>query len=159
MAAANNPNQTTLSWTPSAEIGGTEIGGTISNYLVERCQGAGCTNFAQIATTPATTFNDTGLRPPPVTAIGYERGYRQPRSLLQCRNSSTPGSSPRRPATFGGGEPAGTDQFDVDRVDKQIGIADYIVQRCQGLDARTLRKSALPRAPATLIGRVAEHDL
>ncbi len=38
-----------------------EIGGTISNYLVERCQGASCTNFAQIGTTAGTTYNDTGL--------------------------------------------------------------------------------------------------
>ena len=38
-----------------------ETGGTINNYLVERCQGAGCTNFAQIGTTAGTTFSDTGL--------------------------------------------------------------------------------------------------
>ena len=45
-----------LSWTPSSETGG-----TVSNYLVERCQGAGCSNFIQIGTTTGTTFNDTGL--------------------------------------------------------------------------------------------------
>jgi chitodextrinase len=30
---------------------------------VERFQGAACSNFAQIAATTATTFNDTGLAP------------------------------------------------------------------------------------------------
>ncbi len=55
-AVMNNPDQTTLSWTASAETGG-----TISNYLVERCQGTGCANFAQIGTTPTTAFNDSGL--------------------------------------------------------------------------------------------------
>ena len=33
----------------------------MTGYLVERCQGAGCTTFAQIATPTGTTYNDTGL--------------------------------------------------------------------------------------------------
>ena len=33
----------------------------VTNYLMERCQGAGCTTFAQIGTTAATTFSNTGL--------------------------------------------------------------------------------------------------
>src|SRR5262249_34559730 len=32
-----------------------------SGYSVERCQGAGCSNFAQVATPSGTSFNDTGL--------------------------------------------------------------------------------------------------
>ncbi len=55
-AVATIPNQSSLSWTAS-----TETGGTISQYLVERCQGSGCTSFVQIGTTAGTTFNDTGL--------------------------------------------------------------------------------------------------
>jgi hypothetical protein len=55
-AAAANPNQANLSWTAS-----TETGGTISNYLVERCQGSGCSNFGQVGTSTTTTFNDTGV--------------------------------------------------------------------------------------------------
>jgi hypothetical protein len=56
VAVAKNPNQASLSWTASSESGG-----TISNYLVERCQGAACTRFVQIGATTGTTFNDTGL--------------------------------------------------------------------------------------------------
>ena len=44
-----------LSW--SASTGGT---GAIS-YLLERCTGASCTSFSQIANQSATTFADTGL--------------------------------------------------------------------------------------------------
>ncbi len=35
----------------------------MTRYLVERCQGAGCNNFAQMGTSPGTTttYNDTGL--------------------------------------------------------------------------------------------------
>ena len=55
-ASAGNPNQVNLTWTAS-----TETGGTISAYLVERCQGIGCTTFSQIGTTTALTFNDTNV--------------------------------------------------------------------------------------------------
>src|SRR6185437_211609 len=48
--------QVSLSWTSS-----TEPGGTISSYLIERCQGSGCTNFAQIDTTPSTVYTDGSL--------------------------------------------------------------------------------------------------
>ena len=33
----------------------------VTGYRVERCQGAGCTTFVQIATPTGTTFGDTGL--------------------------------------------------------------------------------------------------
>ncbi len=55
-ATAGNPNQVNLTWTAS-----TETGGTISGYLVERCQGAGCTTFSQIGTTTVLTYNDTNV--------------------------------------------------------------------------------------------------
>jgi hypothetical protein len=48
--------QINLSWTAA-----TETGGTISQYLVESCQGASCSTFAQVGTSTTTTFNNTGL--------------------------------------------------------------------------------------------------
>jgi Fibronectin type III domain len=56
--AATSTNQVSLSWTAA-----TETGGTIANYLVERCQGAGCTNFAQIGSAANTTYTDTAVSP------------------------------------------------------------------------------------------------
>jgi hypothetical protein len=56
VAASNNPNQASLSWTAA-----TEPGGTISSYLIERCSGAGCSSFAQVGSSTSTTFNDPGL--------------------------------------------------------------------------------------------------
>ena len=35
----------------------------VSGYRVERCQGTGCSTYAQIATPTGTSFNDTGLVP------------------------------------------------------------------------------------------------
>ena len=51
---ASNPNQVNLSWTAS-----TESGGTISAYFIERCQGSGCSNFAQIGTSPSVSYTDS----------------------------------------------------------------------------------------------------
>ena len=48
-------SQINLSWTASTDNVG------VTGYLIERCQGAGCTSFAQIGTPAGTTYNDTGL--------------------------------------------------------------------------------------------------
>src|SRR5207245_1457260 len=48
-ATAGSSTQINVSWTAA-----TETGGTITNYLVERCQGGGCTNFAQVGTSATT---------------------------------------------------------------------------------------------------------
>ena len=57
--------QINLTWTAS-----TETGGTVSSYLVERCVGAGCTNFTQVGTTGTTSYSDSGL------ASGTNYSYR-----------------------------------------------------------------------------------
>ena len=44
-----------LSWNPSTDNVG------VTGYLLERCQGVGCINFTQIATTTGTVYTDTGL--------------------------------------------------------------------------------------------------
>ena len=54
-ATAASSTQINLSWTASTDYVG------VTAYQVQRCQSAGCTNFAQVATPTATTFNDTGL--------------------------------------------------------------------------------------------------
>ena len=57
-ASAAGVTAVNLSWGAA-----TETGGTIAQYLIERCQGAGCSNFAQIGTAsaPTTSFADSGL--------------------------------------------------------------------------------------------------
>src|SRR5207253_654980 len=54
-ASAATDTRINLSWTASTDNVG------VTSYMVERCQGAACSNFAQIATPTATTFNDSGL--------------------------------------------------------------------------------------------------
>jgi uncharacterized repeat protein (TIGR01451 family) len=54
-AAVTSSTQINLTWTASTDNVG------VTGYKVERCQGAACSNFAEIATPTATMFNDTGL--------------------------------------------------------------------------------------------------
>jgi chitodextrinase len=54
-ATALSTTQINLAWTASSD----DVG--VAQYLIERCQGAGCTNFAQIATSAAAGFSETGL--------------------------------------------------------------------------------------------------
>jgi RHS repeat-associated protein len=55
-ATATNAAQINLSWTASTDNVG------VTNYQLERCQGAGCSAFVQIATPVTTVFSDTGLQ-------------------------------------------------------------------------------------------------
>jgi YD repeat-containing protein len=54
-AAAVSSAQINLSWGASSSASG------IGSYRVERCSGAGCTNFLQVATPTTTAYSDTGL--------------------------------------------------------------------------------------------------
>jgi hypothetical protein len=56
-ATAVSGSQINLSWTASTDNVG------VTGYLVERCAGVGCTNFARTLTVPGTTYSDTGLTP------------------------------------------------------------------------------------------------
>ena len=56
-ATAVGSTQINLSWTAATD------NVAVTGYRVERCQGAGCTDFAEIATPTATTYSDTGLAP------------------------------------------------------------------------------------------------
>src|SRR5437016_6196683 len=53
LTAAVSGSQINLSWTASTD------NVAVTGYMVERCQGASCATFAQIATPTITTFSDT----------------------------------------------------------------------------------------------------
>ena len=57
LASAVSSSQINLSWTASTDTGGVNL------YRIERCSGASCANFSEIATVPGnqTTFSNTSL--------------------------------------------------------------------------------------------------
>ena len=62
-ATAVSPSQIDLSW------GAATDNVAVTLYRIERCQGAGCSNFSQIATTASTSYPNSGLSPS--TAYSY----------------------------------------------------------------------------------------
>ena len=66
-AAAARSN---LTWTASTDNVG------VAGYRVERCQGAGCTNFTQVAPRPHDATPTPAWRPRPPTATGSARSTR-----------------------------------------------------------------------------------
>jgi uncharacterized membrane protein len=131
VAAANNPNQTTLTWTAS-----TETGGTIAGYFVERCQGTGCNNFAQIGSTTTTTYNDTGLTAS--TNYSYRVRAEDTNGNFGPYSSvvfvTTPAPIPSLPGDLTATSPSNT-EIDLSwTASTEAGgtVSSYLVQRCQG---------------------------
>src|SRR5262249_27498968 len=54
-ATAAGSSQINLGWGAASDNAG------VTNYLIERCQGSGCSNFSQIDTTNTLTYNNTRL--------------------------------------------------------------------------------------------------
>ena len=54
-ATATSASQINLSWPAATD------NVAVTLYRVERCQGAGCSNFGEIGTTASTSYSDTGL--------------------------------------------------------------------------------------------------
>ena len=78
------------------------------SYRLERCQGAGCTSFAQIATPTAATFNDT-TSPPPTTYTYRVRATDAANNLSPYSTTATATTS----AAAGGFGPVAAYPFDA----------------------------------------------
>jgi fibronectin type 3 domain-containing protein len=92
VATSGSSNRIDLGWTGSTD----DVG--VASYLVERCQGAGCTGFAQIGSTPNAGYADGavgpsttyGYRVRAVDAAGNASGYSNVASATTPTVSVTP---------------------------------------------------------------------
>jgi Fe-S cluster assembly iron-binding protein IscA len=91
-ATANGSSQIDLSWSAATDLLG------ISAYLVERCQGANCSNFTQVASTASPSFNDAGLAAS--TSYSYRVRAEDPANNLGPYSSTAAASTD---ASSGGG--------------------------------------------------------
>ena len=164
-ATAVSSSQINLAWTAPPTTS------AVTGYRVERCQGAGCSNFAQIATPAGTTLqrHRTWRRP---TSYSYrvraQRRRPQPRPLLQHRQRDDARRPTRQPPTAPTGLTADAvelepDQPRLDGVHRQRGVTGYRVERCQGAGCTNFAQIATPtgttfndtdwrRPPATATG-------
>ena len=129
VAIANSPSQIALSWTASTDSLG------IASYLVERCQNAGCLNFAQIGSTASTSYNDT-------TASGSTTySYRVRASdtgnnlgpYSNIASATTPAPTPTAPGNLTANATSSSQiALSWSASTDSLGIASYLIERCQG---------------------------
>jgi chitodextrinase len=110
-ATAAGSSQINLSWGAATDNVG------VTGYRIERCQGAGCTNFAQIATTTGTSFSDTGLTAS--TSYSYQvraadaAGNLGPYSNVASATTQAGTTTPGLVAAYGFEEGSGTTTADA----------------------------------------------
>ena len=131
-ATAASTTQINLSWTASTDNVG------VTGYKVEQCQGASCSNFAQVGTTTgATTYSATGLttntsysyRVRATDAAGNLSSYSNTASATTLADTQAPTAPTNLTATaFSSVQinlswTASTDN---------VGVTGYKVEQCQG---------------------------
>ncbi len=132
-ATAVSSSQINLSWTASTDNVG------VTEYLVERCQGAGCNNFAQIGTTTGTTYNDTGLTAN--TSYSYRvratdaAGNLSPYSNVSSATTQTQDTQPPTAPTNLTATAISGSQINLSWTAStdNVGVTGYLIERCQGV--------------------------
>ncbi len=141
-AAAVSVSQINLNWNASTSCVG------IAHYVVQRCQGAECTTFAQIATPSGTTYNDTGLLPN--TAYSYlVQAVDTAGNTSTVSNTATATTQTPQPPTAPGNltaTAASASQINLSWTasTSNVGLANYIVQRCEGAGCTAFAQIATP---------------
>ena len=141
---AASASQVNLSWTASTS------NGVVANYVVQRCQGSGCTNFAQIAAPAGTSYNDTGLSAN--TSYNYRvQAVDTAGNLSAFSNTSTATTQTAQPPTTPAnltGTATGASQINLSWTasTSNVGLAHYTVQRCQGAGCTNFAQIATPSA-------------
>src|SRR4029077_17634866 len=135
-ATAAGASAINLSWGAA-----TESGGTISQYLIERCQGSGCSSFAQIGTSSTLSFSNTGLAGS--TSYSYRvraqdsLGNTGPYSNVSSATTAAPVLT--APANLTA-TAAGSVQINLAwTAASETGgtISQYLIERCQGSGCST----------------------
>src|SRR5207253_1666833 len=120
-------------------------------YRVERCQGAGCSNFAQIATPTTTTFNDTGLTASTsysyrVRATDRSEERRVWTESWSAMTAAPPDTTPPSAPTSLTAVAASATQINLSRnaSTDDVGVTGYRVERCQSAGCSNFAQIAAP---------------
>ena len=132
-AAATSTTQINLSWGASTDNVG------VTGYQIWRCTGATCTNFAQIATSTAATYSNTGLTASTAyryqvratDAAGNLSGYSTPASATTQSAADT--QAPSVPSSLTAAATS-TTQINLSwgASTDNVGVTGYQIWRCTG---------------------------
>jgi fibronectin type 3 domain-containing protein len=133
-ANAVSAGEVDLSWGASTDNVG------VTGYLVERCQGSGCTNFAQITSVAgsATSYKDTSVsanasysyRVRATDAAGNLSPYSNTASATTSGADTQP---PSQPGTLSANAVSGGEvDLSWGASTDNVGVTGYLIERCQG---------------------------
>ena len=144
-ATAAGSTAINLTWSAATDNVG------VTGYRVERCQGASCTTFAQIATPTGTSYNDSGLaagstyryRVRATDAAGNLGAYSP---IASATTSSAPDTTPPTAPASLTATAAGSTAISLtwSAATDNVGVTGYRVERCQGASCTTFAQIATP---------------
>lgn len=154
-ATATSSAQINLSWTASTDPVG------VTGYLIQRCQGASCSTFAQIASVAGTvtTYSNTGLtastnytyQVQATDAAGNLSSFSSTASsTTQAAADTTPPTAPGTPSLT----VASATQINLSWAAStdNVGVTGYLIQRCQGASCSTFAQIATVSGTVTTYG-------
>jgi chitodextrinase len=134
-----------LSWSASTDNVG------VTGYSVERCTGAGCSSYAQIATPAGTSYSDTSASPS--TTYRYRVLARDAVPNWSTSSNIAQASTPAPPDTQAPTTPSGLSATAASSAQinlswsastDNVGVTGYAVQRCQGAGCTSFAQIATP---------------
>ncbi len=142
-ATASGATQVNLSWGAASEVGG-----AVTGYLVERCQGTGCSNFTQVGSVSAVSYSDSGLS----SATSYSYRVRatdaaaNPGPYSNTASATTATASPTAPTALAVTTVSTTQLNLAWAAASESGgsIAGYFIERCQGAGCSSFVQVAGP---------------
>jgi chitodextrinase len=153
LAALNAPTGLSLGTASATQVGlawnaATGLA-TPTAYLIERCQGQNCSNFAEIATSATTSYTDTGVLAE--TSYTYRIRATDAASDLSAYSTTlgvtTQSSEDAQTPTVPGGLTAtAASGYEIDLTwtasTDEVGIANYVLERCMGTGCTTFTQIA-----------------
>jgi fibronectin type 3 domain-containing protein len=144
LTAAVNGTDITLTWGAATDNVG------VTGYRLERCQGASCTTFTQIATPPGLTYTDSGLNSS--TTYRYRVRASDAGGLLGAYSniaSATTGTipdttPPSAPGTLTATATGTQIALSWGAATDNVGVTGYRVERCQGTGCSNFTQIATP---------------
>jgi chitodextrinase len=148
-ATVISATQINLTWTASTDNVG------VTGYQVDRCQGAGCSSFAQIATPSGASFNDLGLSPS--TSYSYKVRATDAAGNLSVFSLTATNTTQAAPDTTPPTVPTNLTATVISATQinlswtastDNVGVTGYKVERCQGAGCSNFAQIAAPAGNA-----------
>ena len=128
--AAPSGTQIDLSWPAASDNVG------VSGYLVERCTGAGCSDFAQIVNTASTSYSSTGLTystPYSFRVRAYD-AFPNYGNFSSVSSATTANAQPPTAVASLSATATSTSQINLSwpAASSPIGVSGYQIDKCSG---------------------------